>query len=178
DLIVHRALVSAFRFGKDGLPRGIEDRLETIAGEISIAERRAMAAERDTVDRLVAHFMADHIGDGFTGRIAGVTRAGLFIRLDDTGADGFVPISTLGDDYFFFEESAQALVGERSGETYRLGDNVDVRLIEAAPVAGALRFEMLSEGRPGTPAGRGRSGRDRRGKPAPKRTPARRGRRR
>ncbi len=173
DLIVHRALISAFRFGRDGLPRGIDDRLETIAGEISTAERRAMAAERDTVDRLIAHFMAEHVGDGFTGRIAGVTRAGLFIRLDDTGADGFVPIATLGEDYFFFEEAAQALVGEVSGETYRLGDTVDVRLVEAAPVAGALRFEMLSEGRPGAPAGR-----DKRGKGIKRRLPARRGRRR
>jgi len=106
-----------------------------------------MAAERETVDRLIAHFLADRIGVTFKGRIGGVTRSGLFVRLDDTGADGFIPAATLGGEYFRYNERAHALVGDTSGETYRLGDTVTVRLVEAAPVAGALRFEMLSEGR-------------------------------
>jgi ribonuclease R len=106
-----------------------------------------MAAERETVDRLIAHFLADRIGVVFSGRVAGVTRSGLFVKLDDTGADGFVPAGTLGDQYFRYNERSHALVGDTSGETYRLGDAVTVRLVEAAPVAGALRFEMLSEGR-------------------------------
>ena len=106
-----------------------------------------MAAERETVDRLIAHFLADRIGATFEGRISGVTRAGLFVKLDDTGADGFIPARTIGDDYFRYHEDRHALIGERSGETYRLGDRVTVRLVEAAPVAGALRFELLSEGR-------------------------------
>ncbi|HLH51136.1 MAG TPA: S1 RNA-binding domain-containing protein, partial [Roseiarcus sp.] len=76
----------------------------------------------------------------------GVTRVGLFVRLSDTGADGFIPAQSLGADYFRFEEGARALVGTRSGETFRLGDEVEVKLLEAAPFAGALRFEMVSEG--------------------------------
>jgi ribonuclease R len=106
-----------------------------------------MLAERETNDRLIAHFLADRIGATFKGRIGGVTRSGLFVKLEDTGADGFIPAATLGDEYFRYNERAHALVGDHSGETYRLGDPVTVRLVEAAPVAGALRFEMLSEGR-------------------------------
>jgi ribonuclease R len=83
----------------------------------------------------------------FPGRIGGVTRAGLFVRLDDTGADGFIPAATLGGQYFRYDDGAHALIGNDDGETYRLGDAVTVRLVEAAPVAGALRFEMLSDGR-------------------------------
>ena len=81
------------------------------------------------------------------GRIAGVTRVGLFVKLDDTGADGFIPAATLGDDYFRYDEASHALVGMRSGETHQLGDRVEVRLIEVAPMAGALRFELMTEGR-------------------------------
>jgi len=148
DLIVHRALIRALKLGDDGLPAGETAlSLGEIAARISAAERRAMAAERETVDRLIAHFLADRIGVTFKGRIGGVTRSGLFVRLDDTGADGFIPAATLGGEYFRYNERAHALVGDTSGETYRLGDTVTVRLVEAAPVAGALRFEMLSEGR-------------------------------
>jgi ribonuclease R len=106
-----------------------------------------MAAERDTIDRLVAHWLADRIGATFHGRISGVTRAGLFVELDDSGADGFVPISKLGSDYFAYDERRHAVIGQRSGEMHRLGDPVEVRLVEAAPLAGALRFELLSQGR-------------------------------
>jgi ribonuclease R len=147
DLIVHRALVRALRLGPGGLPDGIENELEVIAAEISAAERRAMLAERDTIDRLVAHWLADRIGARFTGRISGVTRAGIFVKLDETGADGFVPMSTIGADYFRFDEARHAVIGARTGEMHRLGDPVEVKLVEAAPVAGALRFELLSEGR-------------------------------
>jgi ribonuclease R len=148
DLVVHRALIRALQLGDDGLPTTATVRsLGEVAASISAAERRAMAAERDTVDRLIAHFLADRIGDIFQGRICGVTRAGLFVKLDDTGADGFVPAATLGGQYFRYDEAARAVVGDDDGETYRLGDAVTVRLVEAAPVAGALRFEMLSDGR-------------------------------
>ena len=106
-----------------------------------------MKAERETADRLIAHFLADRIGATFQGRISGVTRAGLFVKLNDTGADGLIPIRTLGTEYFNYDETRHALVGSRSGAMHRLGDVVDVRLVEAAPVAGALRFELLSEGK-------------------------------
>jgi len=147
DLIVHRALIRALKLGDGALPESADvASLGEIAARISASERRAMKAERETVDRLIAHFLADRIGATFEGRIGGVTRAGLFIKLDDTGADGFVPARTLGDDYFHYDEKRHAMIGRRTGETYRLGDRVRVKLVEAIPVAGALRFELLSSG--------------------------------
>jgi ribonuclease R len=149
DLVVHRGLVRALKLGSDGLPEAADQKvLAEIAAEISATERRAMVAERETNDRLIAHFLADRIGASFDGRISGVHRAGLFVKLHETGADGFVPARTMGDEYFRYDEAGHAMVGSRSGETYRLGDSVTVKLVEAAPVAGALRFELLSEGRP------------------------------
>ena len=120
--------------------------MSEVAAQISVTERRAMKAERETADRLIAHHLADRIGATFQGRISGVTRAGLFVKLEDTGADGLIPIRTLGTEYYNYDETRHALVGSRSGAMHRLGDVVDVRLVEAAPVAGALRFELLSEG--------------------------------
>ncbi|MBX9651920.1 MAG: ribonuclease R [Xanthobacteraceae bacterium] len=158
DLIVHRALIRALGLGEGALPE--TETLETlaeVAAQISVTERRAMKAERETADRLIAHFLADRIGATFQGRISGVTRAGLFVKLSDTGADGLIPIRTLGTEYFNYDETRHALVGTRSGAMHRLGDVVDVRLVEAAPVAGALRFELLSEGQ-SIPRGRKRDG--------------------
>ena len=158
DLIVHRALIRALGLGEGALPE--TETLETlseVAAQISVTERRAMKAERETADRLIAHFLADRIGASFQGRISGVTRAGLFVKLSDTGADGLIPIRTLGTEYFNYDETRHALVGSRSGAMHRLGDVVDVRLVEAAPVAGALRFELLSEGQ-SVPRGRQREG--------------------
>lgn len=147
DLIVHRALVASLHLGEGGLTAEEEAQLDDIAAEISTFERRAMAAERETVDRLIAHHLAGRIGESFDGRVAGVTRSGLFIALPDYGADGFIPVSTLGSDYFVHDEVRQALVGEKSGLGYQLGDDVEVQLVEAIPLAGALRFEMLSSGK-------------------------------
>ncbi len=146
DLIVHRALIRALGFGPGGLEDQGLGQLADVAERISGAERRAMAAERETMDRLIAVHMSAQIGAQFPARIAGVTRVGLFVRLRDTGADGFIPAASLGGEYFRFEEAHRALVGTRTGETFRLGDTVEVKLIEAAPFAGALRFEMLSKG--------------------------------
>ena len=143
DLIVHRALVRACGLGEGGLPDLQKDELAEIAERISASERRAMAAERETVDRLIATHLADKVGATFEGRIAGVTRVGLFVKLADTGADGFIPAATLGDEYFRYEEAMHALVGGRTGTTLRLGDAISVRLVEAAPFAGALRFELI-----------------------------------
>ncbi len=156
DLIVHRGLIRALKLGGDDALPPSEDAvtLGETAARISAAERRAMKAERETFDRLVAHFLADRVGATFEGRISGVTRAGLFIKLADTGADGLVPARTIGDEFFHYDERAHALVGSRSGTSFRLGDAVTVKLVEAAPVAGALRFELLSEGKPGSGARR------------------------
>jgi ribonuclease R len=158
DLIVHRALIRGLGLGEGALPETeTMETLSEVAAQISVTERRAMKAERETADRLIAHFLADRIGASFQGRISGVTRAGLFVKLSDTGADGLIPIRTLGTEYFNYDETRHALVGSRSGAMHRLGDVVDVRLVEAAPVAGALRFELLSEGRV-EPRGKRRDG--------------------
>ncbi|MGE7369790.1 ribonuclease R [Neorhizobium sp. NPDC001467] len=147
DLIVHRGLVGALGLGEGAITAAEEAQLEDIAAEISTFERRAMAAERDTINRLIAHHLSERVGQEFEGRVSGVTKAGLFVSLPTYGADGFVPISTLGRDYFVYDEAHQALVGDKSRLGYQLGDSVDVKLVEAIPLAGALRFEMLSEGR-------------------------------
>ncbi|MCJ8518932.1 ribonuclease R [Pseudorhizobium tarimense] len=147
DLIVHRALVGSLGLGEGAITPEEEAALDDIAAEISTFERRAMAAERDTINRLIAHHLSGRIGQDFEARVAGVTKAGLFVTLPTYGADGFVPISTLGTDYFIYDEAHQALIGEKSGLGYQLGDSVEVKLVEAIPLAGALRFDMLSEGR-------------------------------
>jgi ribonuclease R len=142
DLVVHRALIRAVKLGGDGLPDGIDVRaLSEVAANISATERRAMKAERETADRLIAHFLADRVGAVFDGHISGVTRAGLFVELDETGADGFIPARTIGDEYFRFHEASRAFVS--NSQTHRLGDPVTVELVEAAPVAGALRFKLV-----------------------------------
>ena len=166
DLVVHRALIHAGKLGAGALP-GDTDVLSLgeIAARISACERRAMAAERETVDRLIAHHLADRVGATFEGHVGGVTRSGLFVTLDETGADGFVPAATLGRDYYRYREAEHALVGDETGKTYALGDRITVKLVEAAPVAGALRFEVLSSGRMSAPSrrsgGRGRADRGR-----------------
>ncbi|WP_244532292.1 ribonuclease R [Methylocapsa palsarum] len=162
DLIVHRALIAALRLGPDGLPPMSREELSEVAARISAAERRAMAAERETVERLIAAHLVGEIGATFEGRISGATRAGLFVRLDGTGADGFIPAATLGDDYFRHDPALHALVGSRTGQMHRMGDIVSVKLVEAAPLAGALRFELLSEAP-------GRARRKTTGKPSPRR---------
>ena len=149
DLIVHRALVAALGLGAGGLTSEQEGMLEEIAADISMTERRAMQAERETIDRLIAMHLSEKIGERFTGRINGVSRAGLFVTLAGTGADGFIPISMVSDEYQIFDEANYALVGDETGLTYQMGQTVEVRLVEAAPIAGALRFEMIS---PGTPS--------------------------
>lgn len=146
DLIVHRALVRALGLGSEGLTDTEMGELDQIAQAISDTERRAMAAERETADRLIASYLADRIGAHFHARVSGLVRSGLFVRLMETGADGFVPASSIGHEYFYHDEVRQALVGEDTGLGYRLGDSVEVRLVEAIPTAGALRFEMVSEG--------------------------------
>lgn len=156
DLIVHRGLIRALGLGpKDGKGDGLTDReiaeLPAIAEHVVMTERRSMAAERDAMDRYIAAFLEDRVGATFTGRITGVTRFGLFIRLDETGADGLVPVSTLGSEYFTHDDRTHALVGERTGQRWTLGRTVEVKLREATPVTGGLLFEMLSDPAPRDP---------------------------
>lgn len=154
DLIVHRSLIAAFKLGAGALGDVDPERLREISEHISMTERRAMKAERATIDRLIAEWLADKVGARFWGRIGGVTKSGLFITLDETGADGFIPISTLHGDYYHFNEARHSLNGERTGQTFTMGDRVEVELVEALPFAGALRFAMLSEGSAGKPGER------------------------
>jgi ribonuclease R len=175
DLVVHRGLITALGLGDDGLSGEDAFRLKDTAEHITFAERRAMAAERDAIDRYVAAFLEDRVGATFEGRITGVTRFGLFVRLSETGADGLAPVSTLGNEYFVHDDHAHALIGQRTGARWRLGRRVEVRLKEATPLTGGLLLEMLSDPEPADPAApRPRLGvRGRRGPP-----PAKRGRRR
>lgn len=145
DLVVHRALIRALKLGDDGLSDQDVVKLQDTAEHITATERRSMAAERDATDRYVAAFLSDREGAEFEGRITGVTRFGLFVRLTETGADGLVPVSTLGGEYFMHDDRAHALVGERTGARWPLGRPVTVRLTEATPITGGLVFEMLSE---------------------------------
>lgn len=144
DLVVHRGIIRALKAGEGALPISVSKQdLAEISTLISAAERRAMAAERETIERLIAYFLADHIGATFDGIIAGVTKVGLFVRLLETGADGFVPANSLGRDYYAFHEKSMSLIGEHSNESFQLGDKVTVRLAEVVPAAGAIRFEII-----------------------------------
>jgi ribonuclease R len=151
DLIVHRGLIRALNLGKDGLTDREITELPAIAEQVTQTERRSMAAERAAMDRYMAAFLSERVGATFNGRITGVTRFGLFIRLDETGADGLAPVSSLGDEYFHHDDKGHALVGERSGRRWTLGRNVEVKLREATPITGGLVFEMLSEPAPRDP---------------------------
>ena len=144
DLIVHRALISGHGWGKDGLSAWDEENLEETGKLISEAERRSMAAERDTTDRYLAAYLADRVGAEFAGRISGVQRFGLFVRLDETGADGLIPIRALGREFFHFDEGTQTLMGSETGLVLGIGQKVMVRLSEAVPVTGGLILELLS----------------------------------
>lgn len=144
DLIVHRALIKALALGPDGLTDQQAADLHGQAQLISQAERRSMAAERETQERLIAAYLAERVGEIFKGKISGVTKSGLFVKLSDTGADGFIPAALLGQDYYRYEPDHHALVGDQTGAAFQLGDAVEVRLQEAIPTAGALRFEIVS----------------------------------
>jgi ribonuclease R len=177
DLIVHRALIGALGLGKDGIGRDAAPALAGIAEHISSTERRAAVAERDANDRYTAAFLADRVGAEFSGVINGVTRFGLFITLDETGADGLAPISSLPDDFYLHDEARHRLVGRRHRQVYSLGEAVEVRLAEANPVTGGLIFELLGGGKPG--AGRGAAVRPKTAKAKrSKATTAKRGKRR
>ncbi len=143
DLIVHRALISAHGWGKDGLSPWDIEHLEETAKMISDTERRSMTAERDTTDRYLAAFLSEHVGAEFGGRIAGIARFGVFVKLDGTGADGMIPIRNLGREYFHYDADTQTLMGAETGQIIGLGQRARVRLIEAAPVTGGLIVELL-----------------------------------
>ena len=169
DLLVHRALVSAYKLGDGGLPPEEASRFVEIGEHISMLERRAMEAERETVDRYVAAFLADKVGQILRCRITGVQPFGFFATVEDLGGDGLVPAAILGNEYFRYDEAARALVGEETGETFRVGQHIELKLVEANPASGGLRFE-LPEGKFAAPPRMARKDRTRggpkRGRPA------------
>ena len=159
DLIVHRALITAHGWGKDGLSPVEIEQLENTAQHISETERRSMMAERDTNDRYLAAFLSERLGEEFTGRISGVAKFGVFVRLDETGADGLIPVRSLGREFFHFDREAGTLMGSDTGLTIGLGQRVTVRLAEAAPVSGGIALDLVSiEGEQMPKGGRGRGG--------------------
>ena len=142
DLAVHRALIAGLKLGPGALtPEGSAE-LPDAAEHITATERRAALAEREAIDRYLSAFMADKVGASFTARVSGVTRFGLFVTLSDTGASGLIPMSALPDDFWVHDQAAQALVGRRTGMTFRLAEEVEVRLTEAAPITGGLLFRI------------------------------------
>jgi ribonuclease R len=178
DLVVHRALVRAWGLDPDARETGLTDQeaeaMEVTGELISNLERRAMEAERDTLDRYVAAYLADHVGELVQCRITGVQPFGFFATVEALGGDGLVPVSTLGQEYFRYDEASHRLIGEASGDTYASGQRLELRLAEADPITGGLRFEL-----PDAPQGVGRSrqarGQDRGPRPG-QRTQGRRGR--
>jgi len=150
DLLVHRSLVDAYKLGEGGLPRGDEEKFEAIGEQISMLERRAMEAERETIDRYVAAYLSDQVGQLVECRITGVQPFGFFATVEDLGGDGLVLARDLGTEYFRYDEAARLLIGEETGETYKIGQRLTLRLAEANPVSGSLRFE-LPEGSYGGP---------------------------
>ena len=168
DLLVHRALVDAFALEQprpddraipatSGLSETDRADLTRVSEAISVTERRAMEAERDTIDRYVAAWLAARVGEVFATRVSGVQKFGLFVTIVGLGGDGLVPVSTLGAERFAYDEKAQALIGEQTGERYVIGRMIDMRLAEANPLTGALKFEPVdSDG--GRVEARGRRG--------------------
>ncbi len=168
DLLVHRSLVSAYKLGEGGLSPEEADDLYSACEHISITERRSMVAERDVMDRFTAQYLSANVGKDFKGRIASVTRFGLFVQLSETGSDGLVPMSHLPRDFYVHDERRHALVGKNTGREFRLSDPVVVRLVEADVLRGSTVFELLdgSEGDNRRPrGGGGGGGRSSRGRP-------------
>jgi ribonuclease R len=143
DLLVHRALIGAYGLGDGGLPGNDAGRFTEFGEHLSFCERRAVAAERNAMDRYVANFMAEHVGVTFGARISSVTRFGLFISVDGSGADGLIPIRNIGQEFYRHDEGRQLLIGERTGETYGLGDRLRVKLVEASVATGGLLFDIV-----------------------------------
>ncbi len=164
DLLVHRALVSAYRLGEGGLPQADAERFDEVGEQISRLERRAMEAERETVDRYVAAYLADQVGQVVICRITGVQPFGFFATVAEFGGDGIVPVSTIGSEYFRYDEKTQQLVGEETGTSYRMGQKLKLRIVESNPVTGGLRF-AIPDHEPARPEDR----RDRVHRPAPRR---------
>ncbi|WP_386176180.1 ribonuclease R [Sulfitobacter sp. R86518] len=174
DLIVHRALITAHGWGNDGLSQHDIEDIEQTGAHISDTERRSMMAERDTTDRYLASYLSERVGNEFSGRISGVARFGAFVKLDETGADGLLPMRSLGREYFHFDQEAGTLMGSDTGMIISVGQRVTVRLSEAVPVTGGIALELLTLEGDALPKG-GQGARRGRGGPAGRTNPKRKG---
>ena len=141
---MNRLLVSGLKLGEGGINPEQVKNLAGLCEHISFTERQSASAEQNATDRYLAMTMQDKIGQLFTGHISSITGFGLFIMLDGTGADGFVPFRAMHGDYFKFDEKRTRLVGKHSGKTYQLGDSVKVILCECNPATGSLLFKLAS----------------------------------
>ncbi|MCH2093934.1 MAG: ribonuclease R [Rhodobacteraceae bacterium] len=155
DLVVHRGLITAHGWGDDGLAPGDIDKLEQTAAHISDTERRSMMAERDTTDRYLASYLSDRIGAEFAGRINGIAKFGVFVKLDETGADGLIPMRGLGNEYWEYDRDTGSLMGADTGTVIAVGQRVTVKLTDAAPVTGGIGLELLTLEDADLPKGRG-----------------------
>ena len=156
DLLVHRALVSAYALGEGGMGADEAAALPRTCEHISVTERRAMEAERETMDRYVARHLSTRVGELVEARVTGVARFGLFAQLEGVGGDGLCPMSAMGDERFRFDQTARAIEGELSGDRFTIGQRLQLRLVDANPVTGALRFERSDGGRTSAPTRRDR----------------------
>jgi ribonuclease R len=145
DVLVHRALIKALHLGAGALTSEEADTFDNIAEHISATERQSAAAEMDAVDRYTASFLSGREGEAFTGRISSVTAFGLFVAIDEYGADGFIPFRLMTGDYYEYDDEAQRLVGRGSGKTYQMGDEIRVILVECEPETGSLLFKPLAQ---------------------------------
>jgi ribonuclease R len=165
DLIVHRALIRSHGWGDDGLSEWDIEKLQNTANQISETERRSMLAERDTTDRYLAAFLSDRIGQEFSGRISGIAKFGVFVKLEGSGADGLVPMRALGGEFFHYDRESQSLLGADTGRVIGLGQRVTVKLAEATPITGGIILELLTLEGEEMPRGSSRG----RGKPVKRR---------
>ncbi|PKH08935.1 ribonuclease R [Planomicrobium sp. MB-3u-38] len=144
DLIIHR-LIRTYLIEKDLSKSTLmhwEANMDDIATHTSERERRAVEAERDTDALKKTQFMADKIGEEFTGIVSSVTNFGLFIELPNT-IEGLVHVSNMTDDFYRFDDRQMMMIGERSNRQFRIGDEVEIKVIGVKPEESAIDFEIV-----------------------------------
>ena len=146
DLLVHRSLIDALGFGKDGLGNMGNETFYETATHISMTERRAAAAERAAISRYVAAFLSEQTGNGFEARVSGIASAGLFMALVGVGADGLLPMKRLPEDFYDIDEHRHSLAGRATGLTFKIGDTLVVKLVDADPLTGGILLDYVSGG--------------------------------
>ena len=158
DVLIHRSLIDALGFGKDGLGTMENEAFSETATHISMTERRAAAAERAAISRYIAAFLSEQTGNRFEARVSGITSAGLFMALAESGADGLLPMKRLPEDFYDIDEHRHSLAGRATGLTFKIGDTLLVKLVDADSLTGGVLLDYVSGGTTGTAAGRRSTG--------------------